>query len=58
MTEEEIRRALDGWKAKPTPTPPGGWTAGNVGPVLGRLLRASRPIVLQLPPERDGDARD
>lgn len=52
-TPEEIRAALDAWKEPPPETPPGGWTADNVGPELGRLLRASRPIVLPLPPERD-----
>lgn len=46
---EEIRAALDAWKEKPAPTPPGGWTAENVGPELGRLMRASRPIVIRLP---------
>lgn len=51
-TPEEIRAALDAWKEPPTPTPPGGWTAENIGPELGRIMRASRPIVVQLLPQQ------
>lgn len=52
-SREDIRRILEAGRAEPAGTPPGGWTGDNVGPELGRIMLACRPIVIRLPP---GDA--
>lgn len=53
---DEIRRAVTGPRPEPIRTPEGGWTPGNIGPLVRHLARESRSILVQLPPEAMAEA--